>query len=535
LEDAFADMSFYEDSKDGRNKQPQMCDVARENQSIMNSLLRTELLGHSAVHSPKNFGDSARGGGGGGGGGGGDGSYESSSPRSTSGGGGGAYGGGGGDGTSSFGGPSVLRFQSQTQRHRSSGESQGSLSSMSSVGGAISTSSSLDGTSHASSSSAFGPASPGGGHRMSSTSPKKSARKIPRAPYKILDAPALGDDYYLNLVDWSSTNIVSVALGSSVYLWSACTSKVTQLCDLGPDDSVTSICWAVRGTQIAVGTNSGKVQIWDVGKQEKVRDMSGHSGRVGTMAWSNTLLATGSRDRAIYLQDMRVRGGGGSSSGGSGESQFEENSPPASGGGASSDPCVVQQFTAHKQEVCGLKWSPDERMLASGGNDNKLFVWSLASGDPSNPTCRFSDHTAAVKAVAWSPHQHGLLASGGGTADRNIRVWNSLTSMPLHRIDTGSQVCNLMWSKNVNEIVSTHGYSLNQVIVWRYPSMQKLATLTGHSMRVLYLAMSPDGQSVVTGAGDETLRFWNLFPGPKFGQSGSRNGPSLLFAGSEIR
>lgn len=31
-------------------------------------------------------------------------------------------------------------------------------------------------------------------------------------------------------------------------------------------------------------------------------------------------------------------------------------------------------------------------------------------------------------------------------------------------------------------------------------------------MRVLYLAMSPDGQSIVTGAGDETLRFWNVFP-----------------------
>lgn len=34
-------------------------------------------------------------------------------------------------------------------------------------------------------------------------------------------------------------------------------------------------------------------------------------------------------------------------------------------------------------------------------------------------------------------------------------------------------------------------------------------------MRVLYLAMSPDGQTIVTGAGDETLRFWSVFPGPR--------------------
>ena len=64
----------------------------------------------------------------------------------------------------------------------------------------------------------------------------------------------------------------------------------------------------------------------------------------------------------------------------------------------------------------------------------------------------------------------------------------------------------------MNELVSTHGYSLNQVVVWKYPQMNALATLTGHTYRVLYLSCSPDGQTIVTGAGDETLRFWNVFP-----------------------
>ncbi len=43
----------------------------------------------------------------------------------------------------------------------------------------------------------------------------------------------------------------------------------------------------------------------------------------------------------------------------------------------------------------------------------------------------------------------------------------------------------------------------------------QVTTLTGHTYRVLYLALSPDGQTIVTGAGDETLRFWNVFPGSK--------------------
>ena len=83
--------------------------------------------------------------------------------------------------------------------------------------------------------------------------------------------------------------------------------------------------------------------------------------------------------------------------------------------------------------------------------------------------------------------QHGLLASGGGTADKTIRFWNTMTGQPLQCIDTGSQVCNLAWSKGANELVSTHGYSQNQIIIWRYPSLTQVARLTGHTTRVLYL------------------------------------------------
>ena len=73
------------------------------------------------------------------------------------------------------------------------------------------------------------------------------------------------------------------------------------------------------------------------------------------------------------------------------------------------------------------------------------------------------------------------------------------------------KVCNLAWSKHSSELVSTHGYSQNQILVWKYPSLVQVAKLTGHSSRVLYLAISPDGEAIVTGAGDETLRFWNVF------------------------
>ena len=97
----------------------------------------------------------------------------------------------------------------------------------------------------------------------------------------------------------------------------------------------------------------------------------------------------------------------------------------------------------------------------------------------------------------------------------------------------GSQVCNLSWSKNVNEIVSTHGYSQNQIIVWKHPTMTKLATLTGHTLRVLYLAVSPDGQTIVTGAGQSNLvlpfmHFTLLYTGLHLGSVAQRDVSSLV-------
>jgi len=56
----------------------------------------------------------------------------------------------------------------------------------------------------------------------------------------------------------------------------------------------------------------------------------------------------------------------------------------------------------HKKEICGIKWSPNGKWLASGSNDNKLFVWDECMFY--KPYCNFSKHTAAVKAIDWNPH-----------------------------------------------------------------------------------------------------------------------------------
>ena len=60
---------------------------------------------------------------------------------------------------------------------------------------------------------------------------KKAFRAVPSAPERILDAPDLMDDYYLNLLDWSSTNVVSACIALSILeafrrCFKLCTAKI---------------------------------------------------------------------------------------------------------------------------------------------------------------------------------------------------------------------------------------------------------------------------------------------------------------------
>nr|GMD60028.1 cell division cycle 20.2, cofactor of APC complex-like [Ipomoea batatas] len=89
-----------------------------------------------------------------------------------------------------------------------------------------------------------------------------------------------------------------------------------------------------------------------------------------------------------------------------------------------------------------------------------------------------------------------------------------LTGACMNSVDTGSQVCTLLWSKNERELLASHGFTQNQLTLWKYPSMVKMAELTGHTSRVLFMAQSLDGCTVASAAGDETLRFWNVFGTP---------------------
>ena len=326
----------------------------------------------------------------------------------------------------------------------------------------------------------------------------KTYRKISKVPYKILDAPCLVGDFYLELIHWSARNQLAVSLGNSVWLWSGDSGKVSKFChNTEAEAEYTAVQWDPRGNSLAVGDSSGNLELWDYESSSRVFHTKDNIDRIDCISWNSpNIFSTGSRDTSILTYDVRTKGG------------------------------PISKYLGHSDEVCGLKWSPCGNVLASGGNDNKVFLWNMKKQEPE---AQIDEHASAVKAMAWSPHQQNLLLTGGGYTDKTIKVWNTLSMTMINEVCTESQVCNLLFSKTSNEFVSTHGLYGNQIIVWKYPDLAKICVIDGphsHSERVLYLSDSPNGENIVTGASDETLKFWNVFP-PKEAKKKSILFPSV--------
>lgn len=77
----------------------------------------------------------------------------------------------------------------------------------------------------------------------------------------------------------------------------------------------------------------------------------------------------------------------------------------------------------------------------------------------------------------------------------------------------------MLYSPVSNELVTTHGYSLNQINLWRWGSngsLEKIESLMGHKSRVLYLAGESAGGKIITGAGGDEIRLWKMFEENEF-------------------
>jgi cell division cycle 20, cofactor of APC complex len=199
------------------------------------------------------------------------------------------------------------------------------------------------------------------------------SRKIATQPERVLDAPGMVDDFYLNLLSWSVQNVVAVALSENTYIWRADTGTVVQVGEAPEGTYVSSVNFSNDGAFLGVGIGTGEVELWDVETGQRLRSMGGHQAQIAALSWHGHILSSACGDGSIWHHDVRVARH------------------------------KVMELLGHNGEVCGLTWRADGELLASGGNDNVVNIWDGRVGDVtegSRGVVRWTkrNHTAAVKA-----------------------------------------------------------------------------------------------------------------------------------------
>lgn len=333
-------------------------------------------------------------------------------------------------------------------------------------------------------------------------SPHKPVRKFPSRPRLLLEAPNFPDDFYLNLLDWSTDDRIAVGVDWRVYLYNVRSKEVELVRPLNPKSDPASVRFSADSSILAVGTDVGSVEFLDSATGSVVRKVGavrsetfGGRNRTGVICWNGSILSAGSRCGTVRHLDPRC------------------------------GRAKVGEWRPESGEICGLSWKSDERVCATGSNDDVLSFWDSRTPVPFFDT---DVHRAAVKALAWCPWEPSLLVSAGGSNDCSVRFWDvscpaslGLRESSVRETSPGVnaffQTCAVVWSPFSRELATAHGFHSQGLSVWDFDSKTQLAELRCNVERVLQLSISPDGKTVCAAGGD-MLQFWDLFPGDEKNQ-----------------
>lgn len=414
------------------------------------------------------------------------------------------------------------------------------------------------------------------------------------------------NDYYCSLIAYSpNENVLAVGLGNTVYGWSRETGM--QVLNVGGNNGawLTSIAFSsTEGSKgiLAIGRSDNKLALMSLYDSAETTDRFRvlprfefcHQAHTTCLSWKPICTTRpsrnpfGSHPTPMKVEELLVGDHSGRVWYYSVEwpDRWEVNRNNWGG-----EVTLLAVIRVHREQVCGLAWSPTGSQFATGGNDNICFLfdtskvmdrWARAARNLARTTEALdgSDHSeedsvrlpmplpgavelkpgdekhkwthkAAVKAIAFCPWQEGLIATGGGLKDQCIHFHHTASGTTLATIDVSAQVTSLVWSSTRREIVATLGFAQPthpyRVAIFSWPACHLIAAIPwDEDTRALHAIPYPlvrDGlrrprghpssaadECIVVVSSGEAIGFYDVWPST--GKSAA--GRTGMLGGSDI-
>ncbi len=244
----------------------------------------------------------------------------------------------------------------------------------------------------------------------------------------------------------------------------------------GDSGCVYSVAISPDGQILASLSSSGTIQLWNLRTGREIRKLSDPTNWVHCIAISpdGQILAGGGDDRTIKLWDLKTG------------RRF-------------------RTLKGHGGWVYTVAFSPDGQMLASGSEDETIKLWDLRRG---REIYTLVGHSKPVYSLAFNPVSDRLLHRTGGDS---VRATVGELTFSINNGEPSATAYSKQSQRNQNldlgQILASSSDD-GTIKLWDLSTGQELCTLRGHTSWVHAVAFSPDGQTLVSGSGDNLINIW---------------------------
>jgi WD40 repeat protein/predicted Ser/Thr protein kinase len=331
-----------------------------------------------------------------------------------------------------------------------------------------------------------------------------------------LEIPLIGHTGKLLRVEFdpSGDRVATASHDGSVRVWDSHDGSAIATLEGAANDMVNQAVFSPSGEFIGVARGLGTAELWQLSTRER-RVLAGHADDVWRVAFdsSGERLASASFDGSARI--WRVADG--------------------------SEQAILR---GHTDKVIGVDFSPDGERLTTASHDGTIRTWDVDTGAQLSI---LRGHTGKVSALLRSPDGHTLAtASDDGTArlwpdadpshalvlaghlrpvwsiafdakgervvtgsfDGQARVWSVADGTLLHTLVGHADV---VWDAEFGPGDRVITVSTDKTVrVWSLGSDNPPIVLSGHEAGLVSLAVSPDGERIVSGSVDGSAKLWRL-------------------------